>query len=247
MASTVKEIMNHELFSVRPTDSVGDALNGLLAFGIYGAPVVDSAQRPVGVVSLRDVVFRQGATVAERMSSPAVVVREDARISDAAKLIAETGYRRLVVIDDANQVVGMLSAVDVIRGLVGLPAQHPAAFPHFDVKTGLQWTDDAVLEMNRVEVAPDGPGLLLLIYSVPGAPDVVAWAESANNVQTRLLDILSLPQENPELNRSLGHRAHLRFHAASSGAPPVAARPRRKLGIGVWQAGISRANTKLLN
>jgi hypothetical protein len=221
MASTVKEIMNHELFSVRPTDTTADALNGLLAFGIYGAPVVDSAQRPVGVISLRDVVFRQGATVADRMSSPAVVVRADARISDAAKLIAETGYRRLVVVDDANQVVGMLSAVDVIRGLVGLPVQHPVAFPHLDAKTGLQWTDDAVLDTNWVEVAPDGPGLLLLIYTVPGTPDLVVWAESANNVQTRLLDILSLPQENPELNRLLGHRTHLRFRAASVTDPKV--------------------------
>jgi hypothetical protein len=221
MASTVKEIMNRELFSVRPTDTAADALNGLLAFGIYGAPVVDSAQRPVGVVSLRDVVAGQGATVAERMSSPAVAVREDARISDAAKLIAETGYRRLVVVDDANRVVGMLSAVDVIRGLVGLPVQHPAAFPHLDANTGLHWTDDAVLDTNRAEVAPDGPGLLLLIHTVPGTPDLMVWAESANNVQTRLLDILSLPQENPELNRLLRHRTHLRFRAASVTDPKV--------------------------
>ena len=131
MASMVKEIMNRELFSVRSTDTAADALDGLLAFGIYGAPVLDSGQRPIGVISLRDLVTRQGTRVTDHMSSPAVVVRADARISDAARLIAETGYRRLVVIDDDRRAVGMLSAVDVIRGLVGLPVQHPGAFRHF--------------------------------------------------------------------------------------------------------------------
>ncbi len=229
MASMVKEIMNRELFSVRPADTAADALNGLLAFGIYGAPVMDSGQRPIGVVSLRDLVARQGPRVTDRMSSPAVVVRADARITDAARLIAETGYRRLVVIDDDSRAVGMLSAVDVIRGLVGLPVQHPAAFPHFDAETGLQWTDDAVLDTDRVEVAPDGPGLLLLIHSVPGAPDLVVWVESANNVQTRVLDLLSLPQDNPELNRLLAHRNHLRFRATSVTDPEVRERVSERL------------------
>jgi len=221
MASIVKEIMNRELFSVRPTDTAANALNGLLALGIYGAPVLDSGQRPIGVVSLRDLVAREGPTVTDRMSSPAVVVRSDARIFDAAKLIGETGYRRLVVIDDNSRAVGMLSAVNVIRGLVGLPVQHPAAFPHFDAETSLQWTDDAVLDIDRVDVAPDGPGLLLLIHSIPGTPDLVVWAESANNVQTRLLDLVSLPQDNPELNRLLEHRHHLRFRAAPVADPKV--------------------------
>ena len=221
MASIVKEIMNRELFSVRPTDTAASALSGLLAFGIYGAPVVDSEQRPVGVVSLRDLVAKEGATVTERMSSPAAVVRADARISDAARLIAQTGYRRLVVIDEQSRAVGMLSAVDVIRGLVGLPVQHPAAFPHFDAATGLRWTDDALLDIDHVDVAPDGPGLLLLSHSMPGKPDFVVWAESANSVQTRLIDLVSLPQDNPELNRLLEDRQHLRFRATSVTDPKV--------------------------
>jgi len=224
MASTVKEIMNRELFSVRSTDTAADALDGLLAFGIYGAPALDSGQRPIGVVSLRDLITRQGPRVTDHMSSPAVVVRAEARISDAAKLIGETGYRRLVVIDDDGRAVGMLSAVDVIRGLVGLPVQHPGAFPHFDATTVLPWTDDAVLTEDMVEVAPDGPGLLVLIHSIPGAPDVVVWAESTHNVQTRLLDLLSLPQENAELNRLLAHPNHLRFRAAAVTDPEVGER-----------------------
>lgn len=58
--------------------------------------------------------------VTDRMSSPAAVVQADTRISDAAKLIAETGYRRLVVIDDESRVVGMLSTVDVTLRIASL-------------------------------------------------------------------------------------------------------------------------------
>jgi len=88
-------------------------------------------------------------------------------------------------------------------------------------ETGLQWTADAVLDIDRVDVAPDGPGLLLLVHSVPGTPDLVVWAESANNVQTWLLDRLSLPQDSPELNRLLAHRNHLQFRATSVTDPTV--------------------------
>jgi CBS domain-containing protein len=60
MSSRVREIMNRELFRVRPGDVPSDVLNGILALGITGAPVVDDAGRPLGMVSLRDLVGRTG-------------------------------------------------------------------------------------------------------------------------------------------------------------------------------------------
>lgn len=51
MARTVKEIMNRELLSVRSDDSSADVLNGLLALGISGSPVLDAEGRPTGMVS----------------------------------------------------------------------------------------------------------------------------------------------------------------------------------------------------
>src|SRR5215471_6678877 len=98
MSATVKEIMNPELFSLLPTNTVEEAVNGILSFGVTGAPVVDGGGKPIGVVSLRDLVGKAEDThVARRMSSPAVVVRTNTLIVDAARIIGETGFRRLVV------------------------------------------------------------------------------------------------------------------------------------------------------
>ncbi len=93
MSATVKEVMNPELFSVRPTSTVEEALNGILGLGITGAPVVDDQGKPIGVVSLRDLVGKtEGKTVAERMSSPAVVTRTAALIADASQDYRRDGF-----------------------------------------------------------------------------------------------------------------------------------------------------------
>ena len=207
--------MNPELFNVGPDVSVASTREGILAMGITAAAVLDGNQRPLGVASLRDLVEApDGAPTSERMTSPAVVVRDDARIADAALLIGETGYRHLVVVDETGRAVGMVSAVDLVRALAGLPAQHPAAFPHLDTKTGLIWTDDTALDMAHLGAATHGPGLIMLVHDAPGVPRRVVWAEPAANVFTRLTGMLTLPQESPELARWLADPAGLRFRVA---------------------------------
>lgn len=209
----VKEVMSRELFSFRPSDTALDALNGFFGFGILGAPVLDASEMPIGFLSLRDLVLRKGPTVGSRMSSPAMVVRAGALVSDAAKLMGETGYRLLVVVDNKGCAAGMLSSLDVIRGLAGLPVSHPAVSPYFG-SPQVQWSDDASFDAERVAIAPDRPGMLLLISSEPGLPDSARWAESVTNVRIRLNELLSVPQHNPELSRLLEHGKRLRFRSA---------------------------------
>ena len=77
MARTVAEIRSRELFSVRPDDAVDEALDGILALGVSGAPVLDPEGRPIGTVSLRNLVGRRpGDRVADRMTTPAVTAPE---------------------------------------------------------------------------------------------------------------------------------------------------------------------------
>jgi CBS domain-containing protein len=215
MAATVTEIMNAELFYVRAGDTAEDALNGLLALGIGGAPVLDAEGRPVGMVSLRELAERRaGQSVADLMSSPAAALAAQAPIAEAGRLLARSGHHRLVVVDAEGKAVGNVSALDVLRELSGLPAAHPAAFPHFDRKTQLVWTDARPLTLDEIEAAPDGPGLLMLILGAPGLPERVVWAEACRDVYARLVDILSTPQsDRPILARWL-ERGPLRFRAA---------------------------------
>jgi hypothetical protein len=218
MAITVDEIMNHELFSLRPGDGASDALEYLLALSIGGAPVLDGDGRVVGVVSLRDLVDAR-ERVEDRMTKPVVTVAAGSTIEAAARLLAETGLHRLPVVDRDRRAVGMVSSVDIVRGLLGMPARHPPLFPHYDATHGVSWTNDTELAPERIEAAPDGAGVLVLVHGGAGAPERVVWAEATEQLRSRLLDLLSLPQGHlPSLERWL-RRGSLRFRAAAVADP----------------------------
>ncbi len=226
MAKTVDEVMNRELFSVRPEEDAEQAQAYILALGISAAPVLDEARRPLGVVSFRDLARRGAASVAERMTSPAVTVPTDAPLERAATLIVERGIHRVVVVDAEGRAVGVASSLDLIAGLLGLPAKHPDTFPHYDRARGVSWTDDTRLELESVDVAPDGPGVLVLLSGGKGRPERVVWSESVENVRTRLYELLSSPQsELPVLARILEtYGTDVRFRAAA--LPSAEARAR---------------------
>jgi CBS domain-containing protein len=218
MAIRVREIMNRELFSVGPEESVESTLQAILALGITGVPIVDEQRVPLGHVSLRNLMKdRAGTTAKDRMSRPAATVPAEARIAEAARRLARSGYHRLIVVDEAGRAVGMVSSLDVIRGLLGLPAPHPAAFPHLDRETGLSWSDDLPLERSEIATAPDGPGVLVLIFGTAGAPDRVVWAESTGGLRGRLEEMLTARQ--PELLSAWLEHGHLRFRVASAEDP----------------------------
>jgi CBS domain-containing protein len=218
MAVTVSEVMNREMFSVRREQSVQASKEAILALGITSVPVVDEEGVPLGLVSLRDLVARRpGTTAGERMTRPPATVPVDARISEAARRLARTRYHRLIVVDERGRAVGMVSALDVICGLLGLPAPHPASFPHLDHETGLSWTDDLPLALDEIHAAPDGPGVIVLQHGAAGVAERVLWAESADSVRKRLKEMLTAAQPGL-LGAWLEHRA-LRFRAASAPDP----------------------------
>ena len=219
MAVKVSEIMNRELFSVGPAEPADATLASILALGITGAPVVDEAGKPLGMVSWRDLVGDQpGRTAGERMTAPPAIVAAEASIANAARRLARTGYHRLIVVDVSGRAVGIVSSLDVVRGLMGLPTPHPASFPHLDPETGLAWTDDVPLVTDEIGAAPEGPGVLVLRHGGAGTPEKVIWAESAPSVRRRLQEILTTTP--PALLSAWLERGGLRFRAASAASEP---------------------------
>lgn len=170
MSLLVSDVMNPEIFHLRAGDSAEDALHGLLAFGIAGAPVLDEEGRPIGMVSLRELA------------------------------------------------AGNVSALDLLRALLGLPASHPAPFPHLDRAPDLAWTDPVPLELSALDAIPEGPGLIALLHNAAGR-DHIVWTEAAHDVYTRLTDMISTPQTEWPLLASWLARGGLRFRAARLDAP----------------------------
>lgn len=218
MALNVDEIMNRELFSVRPEESAGDALGYLAALRITGAPVLDEEGRPLGVLSLSDLLGRRdNITVGELMSKPVISIAAKSTIDEAGRLIGETGVHRLVAVNEDGAAVGMVSSIDIIRGLLGMPATHPETFPHYDADTDLVWTDDTPLELERVEAAPDGPGVFAILRGGPGRRESLVWAEGVRDVRARLVELLTAGARGP-LGALIGEHG-LRFRAARCYGP----------------------------
>jgi CBS domain-containing protein len=205
--------MNRELLAVRADTPARDALSLLQSFGVGAAPVLDEQRRPLGVVSLRDLIER-GGIAQDRMTAPAVCVSTSAPVEQAARQLARTEMHHLVVVDGSGVAVGMLSSLDALRAVVGVPTRHPAAFPHWDEETGVSWTDDWPFDLESASHAPEGAGVLALTIGPLGERDAVVWAEASSGVRQRVRDLATAPArvELP-LARVLCLR-DLRFRAA---------------------------------
>jgi CBS domain-containing protein len=233
MALSVSEIVNRELFRTRSEDPAEQVLRELLALGIQSAPVVDAEDRPIGVVSLADLVGCEpdGQEVAgARMSAPAITIQDGAPIAHAARLMAEAEIHHLTVVDESGRAVGHLSSLDVVRALAGLPARHPWTFPHYDRRTGFVWSDDQPLDFDHVELAPAERGLLVLVHGGAGEAERPAWGELAEDVRGRLIEMLTAPErENVAVAHWLRRGGGLRFRTAKF--PSVRGRKRAEAAL----------------
>jgi CBS-domain-containing membrane protein len=129
MASgTVESIMNPKLLYIRDGARLSLAKRQILSFGVTAVPVLDETHRPVGIVSLRDLEEDREFVEAK---GPVVTVRASDPVEGAARTLAEGDLHHLVVVDDKGVAVGMVSSVDFVRALLGMPSRHPATFEAF--------------------------------------------------------------------------------------------------------------------
>jgi CBS-domain-containing membrane protein len=130
MSATVRDCMNPKLVYLREGDRTDLALQPILDFGISAVPVIDDDDRPVGLVALRDLVDPKRRH--HWTSTPALTIDIDAPIAMAARGLVDNDAHQLVVVDAKGRAAGMLSALDVVRALLDLPARHPKAIETFD-------------------------------------------------------------------------------------------------------------------
>ena len=217
MAKYVNEIINPELFSVKPTETASNALLGLLAMRITIAPVLGDGGKPIGVVSLRDLLGQtKDETVADRMTKTVRSITGDKTVQEAGRQMANEDLHHLIAVDNNGRALGVVSSLDVLRATFGIPVRYPDAFPHAD-REGLIWTDPTPLDLDHAEAAPNAPGLLVLIRGEANQRELPLWAECTHNVRTRVHELLSVPQtETPSLASILDQESsHLRFRASA--------------------------------
>jgi CBS domain-containing protein len=117
----VVEFMNKSVTSVRPTDNLHTAAGIMWERDCGVLPVVDENEQVIGMISDRDIcmaAYTQGRlmsdiTVDTAMSKGLFECRSDQSIEDALNIMAMQQVRRLPVVDQKNQLVGILSLNDI--------------------------------------------------------------------------------------------------------------------------------------
>ncbi|NUS39616.1 MAG: CBS domain-containing protein [Lysobacter sp.] len=84
-------------------------------------PVVDDGNKPVGVITDRDIAVRavaegsdiRNATVADCMSTPVATVRDNSSVDECYRLMEQNRIRRVVVVDQQGNVAGIVAQADI--------------------------------------------------------------------------------------------------------------------------------------
>jgi len=87
---------------------------------VSGLPVVDSTRRCVGVVvksDLRRASHGSKTKITQVMTSPAITLSCDKTVTDAAALMLKKKIHRLPIVNQDNQVIGIVTCDDVLCAL----------------------------------------------------------------------------------------------------------------------------------
>lgn len=195
--TVVREIMTPQLFSSVPAENAAEALEYLMMLNIHAAPVLDEdTHEPVGMISLSDLTGELGTTtVGDHMSYPAAFVLQTAPVSEAARVIAHTGFHHLVVVDGEHRAVGFLSAIDVIRAQHGWtrPGAAPSEATPVPSLPELEWSASEKLTETGLLAAPEGPGVFMLLRVPNDLAPTLLWAQATHDLRERLAELLSDP------------------------------------------------------
>jgi CBS domain-containing protein len=116
MSVKVEELMTKSVITAQPHQSVEHVRNMLEKNSISAVPVVDSDGHPVGIVSSTDLVreLKPNSPISQIMTEKVYTVPQYDDTSIAARVMRNHKIHRVVVTHE-KQVVGMLSAFDLLE------------------------------------------------------------------------------------------------------------------------------------
>lgn len=139
----VKDIMTVSPQTVSPDTSLYDVAKTLLTSIFTGIPVVDTKNRPIGIITQGDLIYRAGLPMrlgllsacnsqiqtdslepliskqaGEIMSHPAICIHEEKPAVDAVNLMVEKNLKRLPIINEQGMITGILSRIDIFRTIM---------------------------------------------------------------------------------------------------------------------------------
>jgi IMP dehydrogenase len=117
--ATVKQYMTREVATVSPEDTVAEVARRIAESNDHNGFPVANGRKVVGFVTARDLLLADGdALIFTVMTEDLIVAHPEMKITDAARVILRSGIRKLPVVDDAGNLVGIISNTDVVRSQI---------------------------------------------------------------------------------------------------------------------------------
>ncbi len=116
----VREYMTKNVNCVSPDNTVKDAVELIKRTTHDTFPVVKNGKL-VGIISVYDLIDKNENEKIENVMTKRdmmIVTRPDANIRDVGRVMFRTGFSKLPVVDDNNNLVGIITNTDVIRSQI---------------------------------------------------------------------------------------------------------------------------------
>lgn len=133
----VSEIMTPNVITAGPEETIKDVILKMRKKNVSGLPVIDKNGKVLATFSetdvakalpdilneaqyipLLDVRELTSEPIKRVMHMPAVTIKADADVKDAAKIVLEQFRHRLPVLDDAGHLIGIVTLGDILKALL---------------------------------------------------------------------------------------------------------------------------------
>lgn len=114
----VRDYMTADVDTINTSQTARDVITAIKITQHDGFPIVEG-NVVVGYISARDLLFVHPDTpVREIMSQHLIVAEPDMAISDVARVIIRSGIQKLPVVNEKNELLGIISNTDVVRSQI---------------------------------------------------------------------------------------------------------------------------------
>jgi len=112
----VDQLMSSDPMTVDRRDLVGAIREQMLETGVHCLPVVDPTGHPIGIVSSWDLVeeYLSIESIEDVMTSNVITIGSHQSVYEAAVIMQSNYIHHLVVINEENEVLGVLSSLDLL-------------------------------------------------------------------------------------------------------------------------------------
>lgn len=139
----VRDVMTSSVISISKYESVVQVANILAEKNISGLPVVDKENKVIGIITQADILSmvgvgrehtfkdllkymlgeplherKVGDHVGDIMTSPALTIRPDASVAEAVRIMDEKRIRRLTVVNETGELIGILTRADILKAVI---------------------------------------------------------------------------------------------------------------------------------